>query len=125
MKKVYNKVNKSAKVGEECKCPTCGKTFIKKSYQQVFCCNDCKVAFWNTKPDRHKKGYYHKYNAEHPERLERGYTKGYVNGNVSEGRINISRERSLAEKFWNPTLSDLLEQKEQEWHDDDWCEEPE
>ena len=35
--------------------------------------------------DRHRKGYYHDYNKAHPERLERGFTKGYVNGNVSEG----------------------------------------
>ena len=38
-----------------------------------------------SKKDRHRKGYYHDYNQVHPERLERGHTKGYVNGNVSEG----------------------------------------
>ena len=27
-----------------------------------------------SKKDRHRKGYYHDYNQEHPERLERGYT---------------------------------------------------
>lgn len=26
--------------------------------------------------DRHRKGYYKEYNKKHPERLERGYTKG-------------------------------------------------
>jgi hypothetical protein len=56
---------------EEIKCLHCGKSFIKKSYQQKFCCNDCKVSYWNKKGDRHKKGYYHKYNKKHPERILR------------------------------------------------------
>ena len=34
--------------------------------------------------------YYREYNKKHPERLNRGFTKGYVNGNVSEGVINQS-----------------------------------
>ena len=46
----YN-LNKSAKVGQECKCPTCKSIFIKKTYQQVFCKNNsgtiCKDAYWN------------------------------------------------------------------------------
>ena len=41
------KNNKSAKVGTEIECPTCHKRFIKKSYQQAFCCKDCKDKFWN------------------------------------------------------------------------------
>ena len=75
--------------------------------------------------DRHRKGYYKEYNKKHPERLNRGYTKGYVNGNVSEGLIgNQPRERSWYDKMFNPTLTDLLEWKcDVEWHDDDWCEE--
>ena len=33
---VYTK-NKASKVGEIIRCPTCGKPFEKKSYQQAFC----------------------------------------------------------------------------------------
>lgn len=78
--------------------------------------------------DRHKPGYYHKYNQEHPERLERGFTKGYIDGKVSNGpklKVNgniwfdkLGRPHSYDP--YNPTLSDLLDAKEQEWHDDDW-----
>lgn len=45
--------------------------------------------------DRHRKGYYHDYNAAHPERLERGFTKGYANGNFSEGKTQSSSARSI------------------------------
>ena len=31
------KANKMASVGETVKCPTCGKHFIKRSYQHTFC----------------------------------------------------------------------------------------
>ena len=51
MKKMY-KINKEAKVGTECICPSCGTKFIKKSYQQVFCKSKggtiCKDKYWNT-----------------------------------------------------------------------------
>jgi len=85
--------------------------------------------------DRHRKGYYHDYNQAHPERLNRGFTKGYKNGNVSDG-VDIKND----EKIWldpdtyivgydelgrpitNNPLSDLLRNKEMEWHDDDWDE---
>lgn len=44
-------LNKSAKVGEELICPSCGSSFVKKSYQQVFCKTKkgtiCKDAYWN------------------------------------------------------------------------------
>jgi ribosomal protein L37AE/L43A len=63
------KNNKSAKVGTEIECPVCHKRFIKKSYQQAFCCGECKVKFWNR--TRKSNGYFSRYNAEHPERLER------------------------------------------------------
>ena len=74
--------------------------------------------------DRHRQGYYREYNAAHPERLERGYTKGYVNGNVSEGKIGAQpKQRTWYDKMFNPTLTDLIEWKcDVEWHDDDWCE---
>ena len=44
---------KAAPVGSLIKCaaPGCGKKFIKKSYQQVFCSNkgrgNCKDRYWN------------------------------------------------------------------------------
>lgn len=63
------KNNKSAKVGTEIECPVCHKRFIKKSYQQAFCCGECKDKFWNR--TRKSNGYFSRYNAEHPERLER------------------------------------------------------
>ena len=31
------KLNKTAKVGDECVCPSCGTKFIKTNYQQAFC----------------------------------------------------------------------------------------
>jgi hypothetical protein len=47
----YNK-SKSAKVGEECICPSCGAKFIKENYQQAFCKSKtgtkCKDKYWNT-----------------------------------------------------------------------------
>jgi hypothetical protein len=125
------KLNKSIKVGKIIVCPICGKEIIKTHYAQAFCSNECKNAYWNKKGDRHKKGYYHKYNKEHPERLNRGFTKGYVNGNVSEGaktkkNNNIWYDalgRPHSNDFFNPTFSDLLDWKcFGEWHDDDWCE---
>ena len=71
--------NKSSKTGEMIVCPICGKQFIKKSYQHAFCCSECKDAYWNNKKDRHKAGYYTKYNQKHSERYERligmGFTK--------------------------------------------------
>jgi hypothetical protein len=50
LKALYNK-SKSAKVGEECVCPSCYRPFIKSSYQQAFCKNMgktiCKDYYWN------------------------------------------------------------------------------
>lgn len=40
-------MNADAGVGNELKCPICGKRFVKKSYQQKFCSNDCKVKYHN------------------------------------------------------------------------------
>lgn len=39
--------NGNAKMGEQLQCPMCGKRFVKKSYQQKFCTNDCKVRYHN------------------------------------------------------------------------------
>ena len=127
-------LNKTSKIGEELICPICNKSFIKKQYAQVFCSNECKNRYWNKKGDRHKKGYYHKYNQEHSERLERGFTKGYINGKVSNGikqkqNGNIyydSLGRPHSRDFYNPTMTDMIDYKLYcEWHDDDWCEESE
>ena len=80
-----------------------------------------------------RRAYYRKYNMEHPERLNRGFTKGYVNGNVSEGAIchtdkidgiRILGYDELGRPITNHPFTDLLRNKEMEWHDDDWCEEP-
>lgn len=91
----------------------------------------------NKKKDRHRKGYYHDYNQAHPERLERGFTKEYVNGNVSEGLkerqpnypdgcLQVLGDGYYIDRMgWKRHLdpiTDALLIKEQEWHDDDWCE---
>ena len=51
IKEKYNKA-KSAKVGEECICPSCGNKFIKDNYQQAFCKTKsgtkCKDKYWNS-----------------------------------------------------------------------------
>lgn len=61
-KKTY-KLNKTLKVGDELTCPICKTKFIKKQWQQAFCCGTCKDKFWNDKPDRHKDpNYHHFYN---------------------------------------------------------------
>ena len=89
------------------------------------------------KKDRHRKGYHHDYNKAHPERLERGFTKGYVNGNVSEGLkerqpdypggcLQVLGDGYYIDRMgWKRHLdpiTDALTIKEQEWHDDDWDE---
>ena len=80
-----------------------------------------------------RRAYYREYNKKHPERLDRGFTKGYVNGNVSDGAINktvgiyamkILGYDELGRPITNYPFSDMLRNKEMEWHDDDWCEEP-
>lgn len=51
---LYQKA-KAAKVGSKVQCPVCGKMFVKKSYQQAFCCNkgkhNCKDRYWNDATD--------------------------------------------------------------------------
>ena len=89
----------------------------------------------NKNKDRHRKGYYHDYNQAHPERLNRGFTKGYNNGNVSDGvkekkrkwlnktlGIYIIGYDEIGRPITNDPLGDMLRNKEMEWHDDDWCE---
>ena len=62
-------INKQAKVGEEIICPVCGSHFVKRSYQQAFCCILCKDKYNNQR--RKDNGYFKRYNLAHPERLER------------------------------------------------------
>lgn len=71
-----------------------------------------------------RREYYKEYNKKHPERLNRGFTKGYVNGNVSDGPIVAKPKNRIAyDRMFNPTFSELLSDKVfVEWHDDDWCE---
>lgn len=40
--------NSSKKVGETCCCPSCGKDFKKKTYQQKFHNKKCKDIYWNS-----------------------------------------------------------------------------
>lgn len=44
-------LNKEAKVGDTCVCPSCRTEFVKGSYQQVFCKSKrgtkCKDKYWN------------------------------------------------------------------------------
>lgn len=67
-RKLQYEVNKDAKVGEEITCPICSQKFIKRQYSQAFCCSKCKDGYWNAKGDRHRAGYYKKYDNKHPER---------------------------------------------------------
>lgn len=76
------------------------------------------------KKDRHRPGYYTEYNKKYPERLNRGYTKGYKNDNVCEGKIEYKKpKRTQYDRTFNLTLSELLYDKVfVEYHDDDWAE---
>lgn len=50
LKERYN-LNKSASVGTELICPSCGSHFVKTNYQQAFCKTKpktkCKDFYWN------------------------------------------------------------------------------
>ena len=79
-----------------------------------------------------RRAYYREYNKKHPERLNRGYAKGCVNGNASEGEIygfdvfgiHILGYDELGRPITNDPFGDMIRNKMMEWHDDDWCEEP-
>jgi len=88
-----------------------------------------------SKKDRHRPGYYRDYNKAHPERLDRGFTKGYNNGCVSDGRVYdngigleirpgvyIRGYDELGLPITNDPLGDMIRNREMQWHDDDWCE---
>lgn len=84
------------------------------------------------KPKKDRRAYYREYNKKHIERLNRGYTKGCVNGNASEGKIygfdvfgiRILGYDELGRPITNDPFGDMIRNKMMEWHDDDWCEEP-
>lgn len=84
------------------------------------------------KAKKDRRAYYREYNKKHPERLNRGYTKGCVNGNTSEGEIygfdvfgiRILGYDELGRPITNDPFGDMIRNKLMEWHDDDWCEEP-
>ena len=74
------------------------------------------------RPDRHRKNYYHDYNKAHPERLNRGYTTGHKNGNVSDGPIG-QKEQPQVDFMGRPVsgdnFRDMLRNKESQWYDED------
>ena len=88
----------------------------------------------NKRKKKDRRAYFHKYNQEHPERLNRGYTKGYKNGNVADGfdfndAVNDGILKILGYDCFglpitNDKFGDMLRNHEMMWHDDDWCEEP-
>ena len=47
--------NKKALVGANIGCPTCGKQFAKKSYQQAFCKTKCKDTYHNSVNEKRKE----------------------------------------------------------------------
>jgi hypothetical protein len=51
IREIYS-INKSARVGEICICPSCGTKFVKTNYHQAFCKSKtgtkCKDKYWNT-----------------------------------------------------------------------------
>ena len=98
-KEQYNS-NKAAKVGETIVCPVCGSTFVKKSYQQAFCCGKCKDAYWNKKGDRHKNPNYHsEYNRAHPERYGRLLGLGFTRAEKDyyEGLYRLATDEGFRE----------------------------
>ena len=58
-----------------------------------------------------RRAYYREYNKKHPERLNRGFTKGYRNGNVSDGPERRVSKRTWYDRMFNPTFSELLYDK--------------
>lgn len=92
-RKLQYEANKSAKVGTEITCPICGTKFVKRQYSQAFCDTKCKDAFWNAKKDRHRAGYYEKYDNKHPERKLR---KALYSTNVINARDEAEMEARIA-----------------------------
>ena len=78
------------------------------------------------KPKKDRRAYYREYNKKHPERLNRGYTKGCVNGNASEGEIygfdvfgiRILGYDELGRPITNDPFRDMLRNKRMKRYDD-------
>lgn len=55
--------SKLANVGEQCKCPTCGSTFTKRTNRQAFCGTrggtKCKDGYWNLVDERKRNNHAH------------------------------------------------------------------
>ena len=81
-----------------------------------------------------RRAYYREYNKKHLQRLNRGYTKGYVNGNVSEGAINQSYGHGIRilgyDELGRPITNDPFADKIRnhkmqmvwdDWDEDYWC----
>lgn len=84
----------------------------------------------NKKP-KDRRAYYRKYNQAHPERLNRGFTKGYINGNIDDGLENeifpgvrILGYDEFGLPVTNNPFGDMIRNHEMTWHDDDWYEDP-
>ena len=99
-------LNKQAKVGTEIVCPVCGERFIKKSYQQAFCCTECKDRYWNQK--RKGNGYFKAYNMAHPERLER-LGIDIENGMYADLCLGDDECESLAQITLDPSCYDEVD----------------
>lgn len=54
MEQCYS-TNQKSRVGDAIHCPTCEKSFKKKSYNQKFCCSKCKDTYWNTVDDTRRE----------------------------------------------------------------------
>lgn len=106
----------------------------KKLEKQKSKSNDNQKTSEPSKPKkiRDRREYYRKYNKEHPERLNRGFTKGYVNGNISDGTEQntdfLGRRIVGYDEFGMPitndAFGDMIRNHEMTWHDDDWEESP-
>lgn len=115
-KKMYDK-NKAAKCGEQLNCPVCNSVFVKKQWQQAFCCGKCKDKFWNARGDRHADPNYHtKYNQKHPERylnlLGRGATR-------AEREYNEALYTLATDKDFRDYVNDSVDNFSGDWDSHD------
>ena len=81
-----------------------------------------------------RRTYYREYNKKHIERLNRGFTKGCINGNVSEGEIygfdvfgiRILGYDELGRPITNDPFGDKIRNHKMQmvwddWDEDYWC----
>ena len=100
-KKTYLE-NKNKNVGEICICPICYQKFVKKNYQQVFCCNECKVKFHNDKQRGKRNNYFRRYNKKHPER----YTRVGIDLDFEKWKSEYYRDSSCFGEIPSVTISE-------------------